>query len=114
MMKIDTAVSKHHANNLHVQLTRHREVRDTLASWRVLLGEIDLALSTKLGTPQAHAALHGAQHAGVPLAGIAALEFFEQSDSVESGIGWQPGDDLAGPNRTQRVFSGAPVALGAL
>ena len=49
--KLVQAVSKHHAGNLHVQLIRHGEVRDTLASWRVLLGKVDLPFGSKLGSP---------------------------------------------------------------
>jgi putative transposase len=41
-----------------------------LASWRVFLGEVDLPLDANLGPPQ----------------GYAALEFFEQGDSVEPGM----------------------------
>jgi hypothetical protein len=60
----------------------------------VFLRKVDLTLSAELGTPQAHAALQGAQHAAIPLAGVAALQFFEQGDSVESGIRLQQRDDL--------------------
>jgi hypothetical protein len=42
------------------------------------------------------------------------LQFFEQGDSIESGIGLQQGDDLAVPDRFERVFSGAPVPLCSL
>ena len=112
--KLVQAVSKHHAGNLHVQFIGHREVRDALAAWWMLLCKVDLALAAEPGTPQAYAPLQGAQHAGVPLTGVAALEFFEQGDGVESGIGLQQRDDLAVPDRFQRVFSGAPVSCGTL
>src|SRR5665647_2699727 len=108
------AVSKHHAGNLHVQFIRYGEVRDALAPRWVFLRKVDLPLDSKLGPPQAYAPLQGPEHAGVPLTGITALEFFEQGDGVEPGIGLQQRDDLAVPNRTQRVFSGTPVPLGAL
>jgi len=58
--------------------------------------------------------MQSAQHAGVPLAGTATLELFEQGDGVKPGIGLQQRDDLAVPVRTQWTFSGAPTALGAL
>jgi serine/threonine-protein kinase HipA len=85
-------VRKRHAGNLHFQFISHGEVRDALASWWVFLGKVDLSLGSKLGTPQAHASLQGPQHACVPLAGIAALKFFEQGDGVEPGIemAWRP------------------------
>ena len=85
--KLVQAVSKNCARNLHVELVCHGEVRNTLAPWRVFLGEVDLPLLPKLGAPQAYAALQGPQHAGVPPAGVATLEFFEQGDGVEPGIG---------------------------
>ena len=112
--KLVHAVSKHHAGNLHFQFISHGEVRDALASRWEFLGKVDLPLGSKLGTPQAHASLQSPQRACVPLAGIAALEFFEQGDGVEPGIGLQQWDDLAVPNRTQRVLSDAPVPLGTL
>ena len=80
----------------------------------VLLGKVDLSLGTELGTPQAHAPLQGAQHAGVPLVWVAALEFFEQGDGVEMYVGLKQRHDLAVPNRIQRILSGAPVSFGAL
>ena len=80
----------------------------------MFLGKVDLPLGSELGTLQAHASLQGRQRACVPLAGIAALEFFEQGDGVEPGIGLKQRDNLAVPNRTQRVFSGTLVLLGTL
>ncbi len=68
--------------NVYVEVIGHGEVRDALAPGWMLLGKLDLALATKLGTPQAYAPLHSAQHAGVPLGGIAALELFEQGDGI--------------------------------
>jgi len=73
-----------------------------------------LPLDARLGTPQAYAPLLGAQHAGVPLAGVAALEFFKQGDGVEPGVGLQQRDDFTVPNRTQWVGSGAPIAPRSL
>ena len=81
------AVRKDCARNLHVELVCHGEVGDALAPWRVFLGEVDLPLNSILGTPQAYAALQRAQHTAVPLTGVAALEFFEQGDGIEPGIG---------------------------
>ena len=46
--------------------------------------------------------------------GLAALEFFEQGNSVEPGIDLQQWDDLAVPDRAQWVFSGAPVSCGTM
>ena len=74
---------------LCVELIGHGEVRNALASWGVLLRKVDLPLDAKLGPPQPYAALQGPQHAGVPLAGVAALEFFEKGDGIEPGIGLQ-------------------------
>ena len=104
-------MSKRHAGNLHFQLISHGEVQDAMASWRVFPGKVDLPLDAKLGPPKADAALQRAQHTAVPLAGIAALEFFEQGDGVEPGIGLQQWHDLAVLNRTQRVFSGTPSSV---
>ena len=112
--KLVQAVRERHARNLHVQLISHGEVRDALASWGVLLRKVDLPLDAKLGPLQTDALLQRAQHTAVLLTGVAALEFFEQGDGVEPGIGLQQWDDLAVPNRTQRVFSGAPVPRGSL
>ena len=108
------AVSECHAGNLYAQLIGHGEVRDALASRRVFLRKVDLALVAVLGAPQAHAALQGAQHTVVPLTGLATLQFFEQGHGIEPGIGLQQRDDLAVPHRTERILSGAPVALWAL
>lgn len=49
--------------NLHIQAIGNGEVRQTLASWRMFLGIVDLTLGTELGTPQARAPLQGTQHA---------------------------------------------------
>ena len=43
------AVGERRTANLHLQLVGHREVGHADAPWRVLLGEVDLALSAKLG-----------------------------------------------------------------
>lgn len=112
--KLVQAVGKRRAGNLHVQFISHGEVRDALASRWVFLRKVDLPLDSKLGTPQAYAALQGPQHTAVPLTRIAALEFFKQRDGVESGISLQQRNDLAVPDRAQRVFSGTPVPLWVL
>ena len=112
--KLVQAVSKRHASNLHVEFVCHGEVRYALASRRVFLRKVDLPFGSKLGTPQMDTALQGAQHACIPLAGIAALEFFEQGDGVEPGIGLQQRNDFAIPDRTERVFSGSPVPCWSL
>ena len=85
-----------------------------MATGRVLLSKVDLTLCPELGTPQAHAPLQGAQNARVPLAGVAALEFFEQGDGVEVNVGLQQRNDLAVPDQAKRVFSSTPVAFRAL
>jgi hypothetical protein len=102
------------AVKLYIKLVGHCEVRKALAPWWMFLGEVDLPLTTKPGTPQAYTPLQGAQPSAVPLTWVTALEFFEQGNGVESGIGLQQRDNLAVPDRNQRVFSGAPVPLGAL
>ena len=103
-----------HAGNLHVQLISCGEVRDALASWGVFLGKVDLPLDAKLGPLQTDALLQRAQHTAVLLTGVAALEFFEQGDGIEPGIGLQQRDHFTVPNRTQWFFSGAPGSCGTL
>ena len=107
--KLVQAVGKHHAANLHLQIIGHREVSEAQASWRMFLRKVDLPLIAEPGTPQAYAQLQGAQHAAVPLAGIATLQLFEQGDGVESGVGLQQGFDLTVPDRFKGVLAGAPV-----
>ena len=75
----------------------------------MFLGEVDLPLIAEPGTPQAYAPLQSAQHATVPLAGVSALQLFEQGDGVEPGVGLQQGFDLTVPDRFKGVLAGAPV-----
>ena len=84
--KLVQAVRKCRSIYLNAEVIKHREVRQALATWRVLLGEVDLAFGAEPGTPLAHAALQGAQHAAAPLTGIAALQLFEQGHGVEPDI----------------------------
>ena len=80
----------------------------------MLLRKVDFPLDAKLGPPQSYAALQGPQHAGFPLAEVAALEFFEKGDGIGPGIGLQQRVDFTAPNRAQWVFSGALGSCGTL
>lgn len=80
----------------------------------MFLGEVNLAFRAELGAPLACTAMQGAQHATVPLSGIASLQLFEQGDGVRARIGLQQWHDFTVPDRLKWVLAGAPTPLRLL
>ena len=102
------------AGDDHLELVADGEVRQPETARRVLLREEDLALGAMHGAPLAHAALQRAQDVRAVGTGVAALQFLQQRDRVEHGVGFEQRHDFAVPHRGQRVGSGAPCSFLAL
>lgn len=108
------AVREGGAADQYRQRVTDRKVGQTQSTGWMFLGEEDVAFGAMLGAPLAHASLQGAQQAGGVLAWMAALELFEQRDSVEQHVGVQQRYDFSFPDAAQRVLAGASASLRAL
>jgi hypothetical protein len=102
------------AGDDHFEFVADGEVGQPEAARRMLLREEDLALGAVHGAPLADAALQGAQDRRAVLARIAPLQFLQQRDRVERGVGLQQRNDLAVPDRCQRISPGTPGPFFAL
>ncbi len=86
------------------------EVRQAEPARRMLLRKEDVALGAVHGSPLSQAPLQRAQHAGVVLAGMAALQFLQQRDGVQLRVGLQQRHDFGIPYGSQRVVARAPAS----
>jgi hypothetical protein len=112
--KLIEPMRKSHAADRDAELAGVGEIRKALATRRMFLHEEHLAFASVCRAPLPQTALERAKRAWPVFAWVPTLEFFQERDGVELGVGLQQRQEFGFPDCGQRIRARTPAARRAL